>query len=141
LRDKPGVQEAWDTTLSKLADPLDPAFVRRFALSTLVHPIAPELLEAMVQESLKAPARVWRDTMAGILEEEFPDDLHKIAASALVIWGDQDAILSLSDQQALAAAIPGARLVIYPGAGHAFYWEEPERVAKDLAAFVRTRPR
>ncbi len=146
LRDKPGVQEAWDSTFSKLTDPLDPAFVRQFALSTLVRPPAPELLEIMVQEGLKAPARVWRETMAGILEEEFPgeqlaNDLRRIAAPTLVIWGDQDAILPLSDQQALAAAVPGARLVIYRGEGHAFYWEEPERVAADLAAFVGARPR
>jgi non-heme chloroperoxidase len=138
LRNKPAVQEAWDTTLSKLTDPMDPAFVRQFALSTLARPVSPEFLGTMVQESLKVPARVWRDTMAGILEEEFPDDLGKIAAPTLLIWGDRDAILPLSDQQALAAAIPGARLVIYPGAGHAFYWEEPAPVAADLAAFVRT---
>jgi pimeloyl-ACP methyl ester carboxylesterase len=25
---------------------------------------------------------------------------------------------------------------VYPGAGHAFYWEEPDRVAYDLVAFI-----
>jgi len=137
LRGNPAAQEAWERIFSRLADPLDPAFVRQFVLSTLAHPAAPERLEAVVQESLKAPARVWREMMAGILEEEFPDDLHKIVAPTLVVWGDQDAILPLSDQQALAAAIPGARLVVYPGAGHIFYWEEPQRVAAELAAFAR----
>ena len=32
--------------------------------------------------------------------------------------------------------IPDARLLVYPGAGHTFYYKEPERVAADLAAFV-----
>lgn len=36
----------------------------------------------------------------------------------------------------MAAAIPDARLVVYSGAGHSIYWEEPERIASDLSAFV-----
>jgi pimeloyl-ACP methyl ester carboxylesterase len=30
-----------------------------------------------------------------------------------------------------------SRLVVYPGAGHGFYYEEPERFASDLVAFVK----
>jgi pimeloyl-ACP methyl ester carboxylesterase len=33
-------------------------------------------------------------------------------------------------------AIPGARLVAYPGTGHLVLWEQPERVASDLTEFV-----
>jgi pimeloyl-ACP methyl ester carboxylesterase len=33
-------------------------------------------------------------------------------------------------------AVPGARLVVYPGAGHSLQWEQPERVAADLAGFT-----
>jgi non-heme chloroperoxidase len=35
-------------------------------------------------------------------------------------------------------AITGARLVVYENAGHALHWEEPERFAADLAAFVKS---
>ena len=34
----------------------------------------------------------------------------------------------------------GARLVRYEGAGHAFHWENPAPVAKDLSAFLSTVP-
>jgi hypothetical protein len=44
--------------------------------------------------------------------------------------------LTRSDQETLAAAIAGSRLVAYPGGGHTLYWEEPDRVASDLVAFV-----
>jgi pimeloyl-ACP methyl ester carboxylesterase len=38
----------------------------------------------------------------------------------------------------LPAAISGARLVVFQGTGHAVHWEQPERVAAELAAFVGT---
>ena len=54
-----------------------------------------------------------------------------------MIWGDRDAIIPRSDQEVLTGAIAGSRLVVYAGAGHTLYWEEPERVAADLVAFVQ----
>ena len=70
------------------------------------------------------------------MEDDSLEELDKIKAPTLIVWGDQDTILPRSDQEALAAAIPGSRLLVYPGAGHAFYWENPGRVASDLAAFI-----
>lgn len=46
-----------------------------------------------------------------------------------------------SDQEALAAAIPGSQLVIYADTGHMVHWEHPERVATDVVALAqRVRP-
>jgi non-heme chloroperoxidase len=137
LHDKPGVKQVWDSTISKLTDPVDRDFVRAFQQGTLVRPVPPAFLEMLVQESLKVPARVWVATVAGLLEDNSPSELNQIKAPTLIVWGDQDTILPRDDQEALAAAIPGSRLIVYPGAGHAFYWEEPDRVAADLAAFVQ----
>ncbi len=136
LRDKPGVQEMWDSTISKLDDPIDPDLVREFAEGTLAQPVPRAVFETMVRENLKAPARVWRDTFEGLLEDDSLEDLHEIEAPTLVVWGDRDAILPRSDQDSLATAISGSRLLVYEDAGHAFYWEEPGRVAADLAAFI-----
>jgi pimeloyl-ACP methyl ester carboxylesterase len=136
LRDNPGVLELWDTTISKLTEPFDPDFVREFLQSTLVRPVPQAFFEVLVQESLKVPAHVWRATVAGLLEDDSSRELNKINAPTLILWGDQDAILPRNEQETLAAAIAGARLVVYPGAGHALYWEEPDRVASDLAAFL-----
>ena len=136
LRDKPGVLEMWDSTISELKDPISPDLVREFAEGTLTRPVPQAFLETIVQENLKAPARVWRATFEGLLEDDSMKELDKIKAPTLIVWGDQDAILPRSDQETLAAAITGSRLLVYPGAGHAFYWEDPGRVASDLAVFI-----
>jgi non-heme chloroperoxidase len=136
LRDKPGVLEMWDSTISELKDPISPDLVRGFAEGTLTRPVPQAFLETIVQENLKPPARVWRATFEGLLEDDSLEELDKIKAPTLIVWGDQDAILPRSDQETLVAAITGSRLLMYPGAGHAFYWEDPGRVASDLAAFI-----
>jgi non-heme chloroperoxidase len=136
LRDKPGVQEMWDSTFSKLEDPIDPDLVREFAEGTLAQPVPRAVLETIVGENLKTPARVWRETFKGLLEDDSLGELDKIEAPTLVVWGDRDTILPRDDQESLAAAIAGSRLLVYEGAGHAFYWEKPGRVAADLATFI-----
>lgn len=136
LGNKPFAQSLWDSTISKLSDPIDPAFVRRFTESTLSRPVPDALLDALVGESLKVPAFVWRETIKGILADDFSAELVRITVPTLVVWGDGDTVLPREEQAALARLIREARLVVYPGAGHIFYWEEPARAAADLASFT-----
>jgi pimeloyl-ACP methyl ester carboxylesterase len=46
--------------------------------------------------------------------------LTSITAPTTIVHGDQDPVFPLGHGQALAAAIPGARLVVVPGMGHVF---------------------
>jgi pimeloyl-ACP methyl ester carboxylesterase len=50
--------------------------------------------------------------------------------------GSEDAVMPLANARALAERIPGARLVVFDGAGHLFFHEEPERTAAVLAEFA-----
>ena len=136
LRGKPGLQGLWDSTISTLTDPIDPIVVREFVESVLVQPVPQEFLEMLVRENLKVPAFVWKATFKGLMEDDFSQELNQIKAPTLIVWGAQDTILPRNDQERMAALIPGARLVVYPDAGHVFYWEEPDRIASDLAFFV-----
>jgi pimeloyl-ACP methyl ester carboxylesterase len=136
LRDKPVALALWHSTVSTLTDPVDPSFVRRFAESTLAQPVPRAFIETMVQENLKVPAHVWKATFEGLLEDDTCGELSSIKAPTLIVWGDQDVFLPRADQEALQAAIPNSRLLVYRGAGHVVYWEEPVRVASDLTTFV-----
>ena len=106
LRDKPGVLQMWDSTVSKLTDPVDPAFARGFAESTLAQRVPRAFVDTMVRENLKVPARVWRATFEGLLEDDSLGELDRIKAPTLIVWGDRDAILPRADQETLEAAIP-----------------------------------
>lgn len=137
LHDKEDVLELWDSTISKLRDPIDPHFVRGFMEGTLAQKVPQGFLETMLKESLKVPARVWRATLEGLLRDDSSEHLSKIRAPTLLIWGDRDSVIARIDQQAMVERIKGSRLLVYPGAGHALYWEEPARIASDIEAFIR----
>ena len=94
LQGIPAVKQIWDSAISKLTDPVDMEFVEKFAMSTLSRPIAQKFLEMTLQENLKLPARVWRDTTEGIMKEELPGHLDEISSPTLIIWGDQDKFLT-----------------------------------------------
>jgi pimeloyl-ACP methyl ester carboxylesterase len=134
---KPQVEEMWKSTVSKLTDPVDPAFVRRFIEGAVGPTMADGEVEAVLEHAMKVPARVWREANRGLLEDDSLNRLEEIAAPTLIVWGDQDPLSPRSEQERLAARIPDARLVVYPDAGHTFYYEKPARVAADIAAFVR----
>jgi non-heme chloroperoxidase len=136
VRGNPAVVDLWASAVSKLLDPIDPDFVAEFQRSTLARPVPQTFLDTVVEESLKVPARVWRAALQGMFMADHSGELQKIRAPTLIVWGDRDEFFSRHDQDALAAAIAGSQLVVYPGAGHAPHWEEPERLAADLAAFA-----
>ena len=107
-----------------------------FQLSTIAKPVAPALVDMFVDESLKVPARVWRAALDGLLREDLPANWRRISAPTLLIWGTRDTVTLRRDQDALVKGIQGAELKVYEGTGHALHWEEPARVAADIAAFV-----
>jgi pimeloyl-ACP methyl ester carboxylesterase len=59
-----------------------------------------------------------------------------IAVPTLVLHGDADVVIPVSSSVALAAAIPGARLITYPGVGHVPMEQIPDRSAADVGAFL-----
>lgn len=105
-------------------------------MSTFSQPVSQEFLEMILQENLKVPARVWRDTTEGILREEFSGELNKISSPTLIVWGDQDQLLTRSSQEDLARTIPGSRLVVHQNLGHLLYCEDPIGIASDIAVFI-----
>lgn len=135
-RDNAALVAFWHESIAPLRDPIHPAFVREFQESTLATSVPPAFLDRIVRESLKVPARVWKESYEAFLQDDTADRLAEIAAPALIVWGERDSFCPQSDQEALAGRIPDARLVIYPGAGHGLHWEMPMQFVIELLNFA-----
>lgn len=72
-------------------------------------------------------------------ETDQRDLLPRITVPTLLIWGELDARSPLSVADQFATAIPHAKLVVIPGAGHVSNLERPELVNDAVRAFCRAR--
>ncbi len=62
--------------------------------------------------------------------------LSRIQAPTLILWGDLDSWLPVSDGYRFLDLIPQAELLIYAGLGHIPMEEDPHTTAGDVAAFL-----
>ncbi len=76
-------------------------------------------------------------SVAAIVRFDLRDQVSQIAAPTLVVAGDRDRTVLLEAKRALAAAIPGARLQIVEGSGHATPLDAAERFNAILLAFLQ----
>lgn len=136
LKGNAAIDEPFQDAIAAMTDPVPADFVREFQESTLARPVPPAFLDAIVAESCKVPARVWQQALRGMLDHDLGPDLHRISAPTLILWGDQDGICDHAGQTRMAATIPGARLTVFPDAGHAPHWEDPKGVASAVSDFL-----
>jgi non-heme chloroperoxidase len=140
LVDNEAVIEWWES-LRTLEDPIPPEFVRELLESIIHHPVPEEFLERAISQSLKVPARVWRDYWEGVvLGVDDTARLGEIGAPTMILWGEWDALLPREEQEGRAAAIPDATLLVYPETGHLAHWVRPGWVVRDLEAFLKGAP-
>ncbi len=66
---------------------------------------------------------------------ELAPRMQEIPHEHLVLWGEMDGWIALSDLQAMAAAMPNCRLVSVPGVGHSMNLELPPLYAGYFGAF------
>ena len=67
------------------------------------------------------------------------DRLGAATAPTLVQHGDEDVVVDPRNADLLVELLPDARLERFPGAGHLFFWEAPERFVSSVAAFLGGR--
>ena len=129
-----GPRPQFAEVVATLEDPIDAAFVRELNEGMVGHGVRDAVLGTICEENLKVPAHVWRAAFEGLLAAEPPLDSGPVSAPTLIVWGARDSLLPRAGQEAMAAQIPGARLMIYAEVGHLPVIEAPERVAADLSA-------
>jgi non-heme chloroperoxidase len=136
IRGDATIEEFWTTTLATMTDPIDRRIAEDFQLSTLAMPVSQAFFDMVVGESLKVPAHVWRATFSEFRATDFSNELTRITAPTLMVWGDQDLYCGQPHWEGLRRAIPHAQVRLYGGHGHALHWEAPDRFARDVVSFV-----
>ncbi|MDQ6909304.1 MAG: alpha/beta hydrolase [Actinomycetota bacterium] len=131
-----GLEAFVESVVSGLQDPIDRSFARSFAVETSSEHVAAPMLDRLVDELLKVPARVWREMFTGLLHYDDVSELGRVAAPTMLIWGDADDLVTREMQEQLVRCIPGGQLVVYAGVGHTPRWEDASRFASDVATFV-----
>lgn len=72
--------------------------------------------------------------------DDISESVRAIRAPTLAIHGADDVAISVARAQAMVDAIPGARLEVIPGAGHAANLTHPEAVNPLIDAFLQQLP-
>lgn len=89
--------------------------------------------------SVKVPAAVVAQQVQATVSHSATDRLATIDKPTLVIHGTDDQLVLSHNGETLAQLIPNAQLELWEGAGHLFFWEQPERTAKLLRAHALGR--
>lgn len=82
-----------------------------------------------------------RPTLVKVVNEDLTPLLPAVQAPTLILWGDQDEEVPRGAMEIMAARIPGARLVVFEGAGHFPFLDMPERFCRTVKEFLRAEDR
>jgi pimeloyl-ACP methyl ester carboxylesterase len=105
----------------------------------LYHPSTPRerIEEDLVILKRCAPRRAtYIAQLRGIFAWEAHSRLRQITAPTLVVHGVSDRLIPPRNGELIAAAIPGARLAMIPGAGHMFGTDQPELSQQVIGEFL-----
>jgi 3-oxoadipate enol-lactonase len=121
------------------AGTLEPAVaLRRFVENALAPGASQELVERILVHRLAnlQPLEGWQaQAAAGAAFDAF-DRLTEIAQPTLVLHGTEDAVVDVRNADLLAERIPDARVELFSGCGHLFFWEQPELFVESVGEFV-----
>jgi pimeloyl-ACP methyl ester carboxylesterase len=95
----------------------------------------PRMLAHLARDALRAgPRALWHS--AGDVVRSTIGGLAPIEAPTLVVWGERDPLLPAERADLFASAIPGATVVVLPGAAHVPMFEAPEALSEVLLEFL-----
>lgn len=77
-----------------------------------------------------------RPILVKVVNEDLASLLPRVAASTLLIWGSEDEAVPLQHARTMEKNIPDAGLVVFEGAGHFAYLDEPDRFCVVVRHFL-----
>jgi 3-oxoadipate enol-lactonase len=114
------------------------ATLRQFVENALAPGADPELVQRILRhrEATAQPLEAWSAQAAAGAAFDALDRVAGIEAPTLVLHGTEDAVVDSRNTALLALRIPDCRVELFPGGGHLFFWEQPERFADVVTEFL-----
>jgi pimeloyl-ACP methyl ester carboxylesterase len=94
------------------------------------------LMTKLFPDDYAAASPVMRGSLVKAVNEDLEPLLPQITAETLLIWGDKDTATPLSDGRKMEKQIKGSGLVVFSGAGHYSFLEQPYLFAKVIKSFL-----
>jgi 3-oxoadipate enol-lactonase len=146
----PGGPKAYpmpQVTVSLIAEAatLEPAVaLRRFVENALAPPTVaerPELVERILAHRVATaqdPAAWAAQAAAGVVFDAY-ERLDGLRAPTLVQHGSEDVVVDPRNADLFMRLVPHAQFEEFPGTGHLFFWEQPERFVASVTSFMEDR--
>lgn len=94
-------------------------------------------LPLLLRDALRmGPVTLWR-AARGLLAEDVREDLRRIEAPTLLVWGEKDTLIPPAIGDLLREEIPDSGLLIMEGAAHVPMFDRPDEFNAALLAFLR----
>lgn len=91
-----------------------------------------------LEYTLEHPERIAGLTLIGSVGiDENRNRLAELPSSTLILWGENDQISDPANAVLLHKSIPGSRLVVFSGAKHPCYLEQPKLWHESLLTFAK----
>lgn len=112
--------------------------LRRFVANSLAADAPEELVERIYRWRLENPPdpQGWQAQAAAGTTYDGGERAHGIAAPTLVVHGTGDNVVDPRNAALLGELIPNARVELFEGCGHLFFWEQPERFFRVAEEFL-----
>ncbi len=126
------------TNVNKLSFPLDVkgAFMREWGPAASPTPVDAAYITYADPEIAAVPRQVWHGVLREVVELPVGRFAPDIKAPTLILSGGADSLFPREHHQALVKAIPHAKAHVFPGLGHNFILEQPEKVAPAIRDFL-----
>ena len=114
--------------------------MRNFLTSKPVHAMFPEVIDYWMSQQgsddYRNSSPMMKKCLVMAVNEDQRDALPDIRQETLLIWGELDDATPLHDAEIMEELIPGAGLVVLPGAGHYSFLERPAQFRGILRSFL-----
>jgi pimeloyl-ACP methyl ester carboxylesterase len=109
--------------------------LRRFVENALANGARADEIYRLRLENPPDPEGWLAHASAGAAFDAY-DRLGGLRAPTLVLHGTSDTVVDVRNAELLASQIPGARVQLFEGGGHLFFWEQPDRFATAVRDFL-----